>query len=190
MSDLSFKGKEFVYNHHLSVPFRPLIMDSEKGIGEPSLDGNLTIQGDNLHALKALIPLYSGKVDCVFIDPPYNTGNEEWSYNDNVNAPMIREWINSNPIGIDDGLRHDKWCAMMWPRLRILHDLLTDNGSFWMTIDENEIHRSRAMLDELFASSAKSVGSKRISPSSSSVLSRRRAAAAPLCRSRRETPAR
>ena len=150
MSELHFKGKEFVYNHHLSVPFRPLVMDTGKGVGDPSLAGNLIIHGDNLHALKALLPVYAGKVDCVFIDPPYNTGNEGWCYNDNVNAPMIKEWLDSNPVGIEDGLRHDKWCAMMWPRLRLLHELLSETGSFWMTVDENEIHRVRSMLDELF----------------------------------------
>lgn len=107
MPELNFKGKEFVYNHHLSVPFRPLMPDAEKSIGDVDLDGNLIIQGDNLHALKALLPTYSGKVDCIFIDPPYNTGNEGWSYNDNVNSPMIKEWLNDNPIGIEDGLRHD-----------------------------------------------------------------------------------
>lgn len=150
MTEISFKGKEFVHNHHLSVPFRPLVPHSDKSLGDSALDGNLIIHGDNLHALKALLPLYAGKVDCVFIDPPYNTGNEGWCYNDNVNAPMIKEWLSANPIGEDDGLRHDKWCAMMWPRLRLLHDLLADNGSFWMTIDENEVHRARAILDELF----------------------------------------
>lgn len=150
MSELHFKGKEFVYNHHLSVPFQPLVMDAKKGIGEPSLAGNLIIQGDNLHALKALLPLYAGKVDCVFIDPPYNTGNEGWCYNDNVNSPMIREWLDSNPVGIEDGLRHDKWCAMMWPRLRLLHELLAETGSLWMTLDDNEVHRARQILDEVF----------------------------------------
>jgi adenine-specific DNA-methyltransferase len=150
MTELTFKGKEFVYNHHLAVPFRPLVPDSNKGIGPVALDGNLIIQGDNLHALKALLPLYAGKVDCVFIDPPYNTGNEGWAYNDNVNAPMIREWLEANPIGIEDGLRHDKWCAMMWPRLRLLHELLADDGSIWITLDENEIHRARQMLEEIF----------------------------------------
>lgn len=150
MTELSFKGKEFVYNHHLAVPFRPLVPDETKGIGPVALDGNLIIHGDNLHALKALLPLYAGKVDCIFIDPPYNTGNEGWCYNDNVNAPMIREWLASNPIGIEDGLRHDKWCAMMWPRLRLLHELLSETGSFWMTLDDNEIHRARAMLDAIF----------------------------------------
>lgn len=150
MTALSFKGKEFVYNHHLAVPFRPLVPHPEKGIGPASLDGNLIIQGDNLHALKALLPYYAGKVDCIFIDPPYNTGNEGWSYNDNVNAPMIREWLNNNPIGIEDGLRHDKWCAMMWPRLRLLRELLSNTGSLWMTLDDNEQYRARAMLDEIF----------------------------------------
>lgn len=150
MTELNFKGKEFVYNHHLSVPFRPLVMHADRGIGEPSLDGNLIIHGDNLHALKALLPLYAGEVDCIFIDPPYNTGKENWCYNDNVNAPMIKEWLASNPVGIEDGLRHDKWCAMMWPRLRLLHDLMADRGSFWATIDRGESHRFRHLLDEIF----------------------------------------
>lgn len=150
MTELSFKGKEFVYNHHLAVPFRPLVPHAEKGIGPVALDGNLVVHGDNLHALKALLPLYAGKVDCIFIDPPYNTGNEGWAYNDNVNAPMIREWLESNPIGIEDGLRHDKWCAMMWPRLRLLHEMLSDNGSIWITLDDNEVHHARNMLDAIF----------------------------------------
>lgn len=150
MSELSFKGKEFVHNHHLSVPHRPLVPDPEKGVGEVRLDGNLIIQGDNLHALKSLLPMYAGKVDCIFIDPPYNTGNEGWSYNDNVNSPMLQAWLKENPIGIEDGLRHDKWCAMMWPRFKLLHELLGEAGSFWMTLDDNEVHRARAMLDEIF----------------------------------------
>lgn len=150
MTELVFKGKEFVYNHHLAVPYRPLVPDADKGIGPVALDGNLIIHGDNLHALKALLPHYAGEVDCIFIDPPYNTGNEGWSYNDNVNAPMIREWLDSNPIGIEDGLRHDKWCAMMWPRLKLLYELLSDEGSLWITLDENEVHRARSMLDEIF----------------------------------------
>jgi adenine-specific DNA-methyltransferase len=89
--ELQFKGKEFVYNHHLTVPFRPLEMDAAKGIGTPRLDGNLIIHGDNLHALKSLLPLYVGQIDCIYIDPPYNTGKEGWRYNDNVNSPMIKE---------------------------------------------------------------------------------------------------
>lgn len=167
MTELNFKGKEFVYNHHLAVPFRPLIPHAEKGIGPVSLDGNLIIHGDNLHALKALLPIYAGKVDCIFIDPPYNTGNEGWCYNDNVNAPMIKEWLASNPIGIEDGLRHDKWCAMMWPRLRLLHELLSETGSLWITLDDNEMHRAKQLLDELFGLQgfiATCIWQKRFSP--------------------------
>jgi adenine-specific DNA-methyltransferase len=148
--ELQFKGKEFVYNHHLTVPFRPLEMQADKSIGDARLDGNLIVHGDNLHALKALLPMYAGKVDCIFIDPPYNTGNEGWAYNDNVNSPMIREWLNDNPIGLEDGLRHDKWACMMWPRLKLLHELLAEDGSLWMTLDDNEVATGLAICDEIF----------------------------------------
>jgi len=170
MPELNFKGKEFVYNHHLAVPHRPLVPHPEKSIlssplplagegpGEREialrLDGNLIIHGDNLHALKSLLPMYAGKVDCIFIDPPYNTGNEGWCYNDNVNSPMMQEWLKSNPVGIEDGLRHDKWCAMMWPRLRLLHELLGEAGSLWVTLDDNEVHHARRMLEDIFGKTA------------------------------------
>ena len=150
MPELIFKGKEFVYNHHLAVPHHPLVPHPDKSIGEARMDGNLIIQGDNLLALKSLLPIYAGKVDCVFIDPPYNTGNEGWCYNDNVNSPLMQEWLKSNPVGIEDGLRHDKWCAMMWPRLRLLHELLSDSGTIFITIDDNECHRLRLLMDDIF----------------------------------------
>jgi adenine-specific DNA-methyltransferase len=150
MTELSFKGKEFVYNHHLSVPFRPLIPHPEKGIGDVVLDGNLIVQGDNLVALKALMPMYAGSIDVIYIDPPYNTGNKEWSYRDDVNAPMIKEWFEANPIALDDGLRHDKWCAMMWPRLRMLQDLLSPVGHVFISINSIEYARLKLMCDEVF----------------------------------------
>jgi adenine-specific DNA-methyltransferase len=150
MPELQFKGKEFVYNHHLTVPYRPLEMDASKSIGKPNLNGNLIIHGDNLHALKALLPLYAGKVDCIFIDPPYNTGNENWSYNDNVNSPMMKEWLASNPVTIEDGLRHDKWCAMMYPRLKLLHELLANTGVIFLTIDDHEGQRLECVLEDIF----------------------------------------
>lgn len=158
MTELLFKGKEFVWNHHLAVPFRPLVMHPDKSVGNAQPDGNLIIQGDNLHALKSLLPLYAGRIDCVFIDPPYNTGNEGWAYSDNVNAPMIKEWFNSNPVGIEDGLRHDKWCAMMWPRLRLLHELLSENGIIFVCIDDNELYNLRLMLDEISNDPANWIG--------------------------------
>jgi adenine-specific DNA-methyltransferase len=150
MPELVFKGKEYVYNHHLTVPYRPLIAHADKSVGPADLAGNLIIHGDNLHALKSLLPRYAGKVDLVFIDPPYNTGNENWSYNDNVNSPIMKEWLKSNPVNAEDMLRHDKWLCMMWPRLTLLRELMSERGSLWMTLDDNEVHRARAMLDEIF----------------------------------------
>ena len=156
MPTLDFKGKSFIYAHHLSVPFRELIVDAEKSLppkGEkPSLGDNLIIHGDNLHALKALLPVYAGKVDCIFIDPPYNTGNEGWCYNDNVRSPLMREWLkkSANPVEKEDLERHDKWLCMMWPRLQLLKDLLNDQGVMFASIDDNEGHRFRLLLDEVF----------------------------------------
>ena len=151
MSKIEFKGKEFIYNHHLAVPFRPLVAHAQKN-GGGDLDGNLIIHGDNLHALKALLPHYAGKIDCIYIDPPYNTGREDWCYNDNVNAPMVREWLDANPVGVEDGLRHEKWCCVMWPRLKLLNELLSETGAIFVSIDDNEQHRLRAMMDEIFGS--------------------------------------
>jgi adenine-specific DNA-methyltransferase len=150
MPEIVFKGKEYVYNHHLTVPYRPLVADKSKGIGPADLAANLVIHGDNLHALKALLPRYAGQVDVVFIDPPYNTGNEGWCYSDNVSSPIMKEWLSSNPVDGDDMLRHDKWLCMMWPRLVLLRELMAENGSIWITLDDNEVHRARMMLDEIF----------------------------------------
>ena len=159
MPSLEFKGKSFIYTHHLSVPFRELVVDAKKSLPakgqKPSLDDNLIIHGDNLHALKALLPVYAGKVDCIFIDPPYNTGNEGWCYNDNVRSPLMKEWLKkeANPVDKEDLERHDKWLCMMWPRLQLLRDLLADHGSIWVTLDDNEAHRFRAIADEIFGAS-------------------------------------
>jgi len=150
MPEIVFKGKEYVYNHHLTVPYRPLLADKSKGIGPEDLNSNLIIHGDNLHALKALLPRYAGAVDLVFIDPPYNTGNEGWCYSDNVNSPIMKEWLSTNPVDGEDMLRHDKWLCMMWPRLVLLRELMSENGSIWITLDDNEVHRARMLLDELF----------------------------------------
>ncbi len=156
MPSLEFKGKSFVYTHHLSVPFRELVVDVKKSEPEkgkaPSLDDNLIIHGDNLHALKALLPVYAGKVDCIFIDPPYNTGEEGWCYNDNVRSPLMKEWLKkeANPVDKEDLERHDKWLCMMWPRLQLLLELLSDDGVFFVSIDDNEQHRLRLLLDEVF----------------------------------------
>ena len=150
MPEIIFKGKEYVYNHHLTVPYRPLVAQAGKGIGPVDLAGNLVIHGDNLHALKSLLPRHAGAVDLIFIDPPYNTGNEGWCYSDGVNSPIMKEWLSTNPVDGEDMLRHDKWLCMMWPRLVLLRELLSERGSIWITLDDNEVHRARMVLDEIF----------------------------------------
>jgi hypothetical protein len=117
MPTLDWIGKKAVVNHHREVPYRLLHCDKGHSAGDADA-GNLLVQGDNLHALKALLPYYAGKVKYIYIDPPYNTGNEGWVYNDNVNSPEIRQWL-GRTVGkeAEDLSRHDKWLCMMYPRL-------------------------------------------------------------------------
>ena len=155
MPTLDFKGKQLVYAHHLTVPSRTLEPNAKKSLSlkgsKLSLDDNLIIHGDNLHALKALMPRYAGRVNCIYIDPPYNTGNESWIYNDNVNSPMMQEWLkDKSPVDGEDLERHDKWLCMMWPRLQLLRELLAEDGVIFISIDDNEHHRLRMMMDEIF----------------------------------------
>ena len=150
MPSLQFKGKVFVQNHHLVVPFHELTPVKSRGLSKKaSVHDNLIIEGDNLAALKALLPTYHGKVKCIYIDPPYNTGNEKWAYNDNVNSPMMQEWL-SKVVDREDLTRHDKWCCMMMPRLKLLRELLRDDGAIFVSIDDNEVHRLRSLMDEVF----------------------------------------
>ena len=147
---LNFKGRVFVENHHLAVPFHELLPVREKGLSKKaSLRDNLIIHGDNLAALKALLPTYHGKVKCIYIDPPYNTGNEGWAYNDNVNSPLMQDWL-GRVVDRDDLTRHDKWCCMMLPRLKLLRELLRDDGVIFVSIDDNEVHHLRCLMDEVF----------------------------------------
>jgi adenine-specific DNA-methyltransferase len=156
MPTIEFKGKQFVYTHHLAVPFRELKIDIAKSLpapgDRPNLDGNLIIHGDNLHALKALLPTYAGKIKCIYIDPPYNTGAEGWCYNDNVRSPLMLEWLkrSGNPVDKEDLERHDKWLCMMWPRLQLLKELLSDDGAIFVSIDDNELAHLLALMNEIF----------------------------------------
>ena len=156
MPHLDFAGKSRVYAHHLSVPFRPLVPDFKRsvlppGSDAPPADDNLIIHGDNLEALKALMPRYAGRIDLIFIDPPYNTGNEGWIYNDNVNDARMQAWIASQaPVDGDDMERHEKWLCMMWPRLVLLRELLTEHGVILIAIDDHEQAHLRLVLDEIF----------------------------------------
>lgn len=158
MPTLNWIGKDKVVNHHLDVPFR--VLEHQYGFTqqgeqqEPTNSGNKIIHGDNLEALKALLPEYEGKIKCIYIDPPYNTGNEGWVYNDNVRDPRILKWLNE-VVGKEgeDLSRHDKWLCMMYPRLKILHKLLAKDGVIFISLDENETTHIRCLMNEIFGES-------------------------------------
>ena len=160
MPTLNWIGKEAVVKHHKEVPFRllepvPELSCEKVGAGETahcsSASGNLIVQGDNLHALKALLPRYAGQVKCVYIDPPYNTGNEGWVYNDNVNSPEIRKWLGEVVGKEGEALdRHDRWLCMMYPRLVLLKQFLREDGAIFVSIDDNEVATLRLLMDEIF----------------------------------------
>ena len=143
---LSWAGKEKVVNHHNKVAVH--VLERKWKMGE---DGNMIVHGDNLLALKALLPQYEGRVKCIYIDPPYNTGEEGWVYNDNVNDPQFKRWL-GEVVGKEgeDFSRHDKWLCMMYPRLRLLQKLLADDGTIFISIDDNEVCNLRLVCDEIF----------------------------------------
>lgn len=150
MPTLNWIGKEAVVKHHREVPFRLLEPVADLSCG-PVDSGNLIVQGDNLHALKALLPRYAGQVKCIYIDPPYNTGNEGWVYNDNVNSPEIRKWL-GEVVGKEGETldRHDRWLCMMYPRLVLLRQFLREDGAIFVSIDDNEVGNLRPLMDEIF----------------------------------------
>ncbi|MBN2210958.1 MAG: site-specific DNA-methyltransferase [Sedimentisphaerales bacterium] len=150
MPTLNWIGKDAVVNHHRQVPYHLLRCDNKLSVGDPG-SGNLLVEGDNLLALKALLPYYAGQVKCIYIDPPYNTGNENWVYNDNVNSPEIRKWL-GKVVGAEaeDLSRHDKWLCMMYPRLQLLHEFLREDGAIFISIDDNEYQYLRCLMNEIF----------------------------------------
>ena len=155
MPTLNWIGKDKVINHHMDVPYKILehsygYKDGKQTDNETE-SGNKIIHGDNLEALKSLLPEYEGKVKCVYIDPPYNTGSEGWIYNDNVNAPRIKNWL-GQVVGkeSEDLSRHDKWLCMIYPRLKLLHKLLAEDGLIFMSLDDNEVENGLIVLNEIF----------------------------------------
>lgn len=155
MPTLEWIGKDKVVNHHQEVPYRVLerqySYDETGQHAEDNGSENMIIHGDNLEALKALLPRYEGKVKCIYIDPPYNTGNEGWVYNDNVNDPKIKKWL-GEVVGKEgeDLSRHDKWLCMMYPRLKLLQRLLAEDGVIFISIDDNELYNLKSICDEIF----------------------------------------
>lgn len=160
MPTLEWIGKSKVINHHQEVPFRVLerkySFDENGQHGEDNGSENMIIRGDNLEALKALLPRYEGRVKCIYIDPPYNTAkssekNKAWVYSDSVDDPKIKAWINL-AVGNEgeDLTRHDKWLCMMYPRLKLLYKLLAEDGIIFISIDDNEADTLRMICDEIF----------------------------------------
>ena len=127
MPELHWLGDEDAKREARRVPYR--LLTPVEQVGDPAAQ-NLLIQGDNLEALKALLPFYAGRVKCIFIDPPYNTKSAFEHY--------------------DDNLEHSQWLTMMYPRLELLRDLLSEDGSIWVTIDDNEAHYLKVVMDEVF----------------------------------------
>ena len=155
MPTLEWIGKSKVVNHHQEVPFRVLerqySYDENGQHDEDNGSENMIIHGDNLEALKALLPRYEGRINCIYIDPPYNTGNEGWVYNDNVNDPKMKKWL-GEVVGKEgeDFSRHDKWLCMMYPRLKLLQRLLAEDGAIFISIDDNELYNLKFICDEIF----------------------------------------
>jgi adenine-specific DNA-methyltransferase len=156
MPTLNWIGKDKVINHHQDVPYKVLEQQYTFSNGSETdtfESENKIIHGDNLEALKSLLPQYEGKIKCIYIDPPYNTGNENWVYNDNVNDPKLKKWL-GQVVGkeSEDLSRHDKWLCMMYPRLKLLHKLLADDGAIFISIDDNEQANLKLICEEIFGS--------------------------------------
>lgn len=164
MPVLNWIGKETIVNHHKNIPYCVLnhkySYDSAGQHEEKNDSENMIIHGDNLYALKSLLPSFQNRIKCIYIDPPYNTGNKDWCYNDNVDSPLFQKWLketlskdeNDRNIDPDDLTRHDKWLCMMYPRLRLMQQLLSDDGAIFISIDDNEINNLKLLCDEIFGS--------------------------------------
>lgn len=156
MPTLHWIWKDKIVNHHQEIPYRVLKhkygFSSEKWEQEDfSNTWNKIIRWDNLEALKSLLPEYEGKIKCIYIDPPYNTWNEKWVYNDNVNHPKIKKWL-WEVVGkeAEDLTRHDKWLCMMYPRLKLLHKLLSNDWVIMVSLADHAQWFLRLILDEIF----------------------------------------
>lgn len=135
MPILNWLGRDEALKTAAKTPYRLLEEVPELGYGDKSAD-NMIIQGDNLEALKALLPFYAGQVKCIYIDPPYNTGS--------------RFTFDGKKLQYDDNLEHSTWLSMMEPRLELLREFLREDGSIWISIDDDENHYLKVLCDEIF----------------------------------------
>jgi adenine-specific DNA-methyltransferase len=148
MPYINWMGKDDVKDHHKNIAYKTIECKEEFG----DIDSqNMIIKGDNLLALKSLLPYYASSIKMIYIDPPYNTGNTSWVYNDNMDSPLIKKWLNDT-VNADDLSRSDKWLCMMYPRLKLLRELLKDDGVIFISIDDAEVAHLRMICDEIFGS--------------------------------------
>jgi adenine-specific DNA-methyltransferase len=150
MAGIDFRGKGLVWAYHHGLPLRALKAAPKRSLGTGGESGNLVVVGNLLESMKALKPRYQGAVDVIYAVPPYNNGVDGWKYDDDIPTPLTQEWLKVGPSGKDDPDRHDKWLAWMTPRVRLMHDLLSENGVLFMSIDDSEGHRLKMLLDEVF----------------------------------------
>ncbi|MEV9527020.1 site-specific DNA-methyltransferase [Aliarcobacter butzleri] len=146
MPTLNWIGKKEIKHHFNNIEYR--VLDCKETIGECD-NGNLLIKGDNLLALKALLPYYAGKVKAIYIDPPYNTGSTSWVYNDAVDSPIIKKWLKKT-VDKEDLSRSDKWLCMIYPRIKLLHKFLKEEGVIFVSIDDAEVASLRLIMDDIF----------------------------------------
>ncbi|MGK0255430.1 MAG: adenine-specific DNA-methyltransferase, partial [Arcobacteraceae bacterium] len=146
MPYIDWMGKDDVKDHHKSIAYKTI--ECKETIGDDDSE-NMIIKGDNLLALKSLLPYYASSVKMIYIDPPYNTGNTSWVYNDNMDSPLIKKWLNDT-VNAEDLSRSDKWLCMMYPRLKLLRELLKDDGVIFISIDDAEVAHLRMICDEIF----------------------------------------
>ncbi len=148
MPYIDWLGKDDVVHHHKEIPYKTI--DCQETVGDEDSE-NLIIKGDNLLALKSLLPYYANAVKMIYIDPPYNTGNTSWVYNDNMDSPLIKKWL-KDTVNADDLSRSDKWLCMMYPRLKLLRELLKEDGVIFISIDDAEVAHLRSICNEIFGS--------------------------------------
>ena len=160
MPKLSWVGREKIEEHISKIQYQILELDVNKSLlhKDNRKSDNKIIHGDNLNALKSLVPEYAEAIDIIYIDPPYNTGNkkgaessQKWDYDDAVDDDDIKKWIGETVGDEGEDLeRHDKWLCMMYPRLKLLHSLLSQSGVIFISIDDNELANLKVICDEIF----------------------------------------
>lgn len=150
MPEILFEGKALAKTYHKHLQHKTLSTLTDRRFDhQTSIYDNLIIEGDNLSVINTLLPYYRNRIKCIYIDPPYNTGNRHWVYKDDLSTPIVRDWV-AKVIDNKSISKHDKWLCVMMPRLMLMKDLLSDEGLIFISIDDNEVHALKLLMDEIF----------------------------------------